>query len=85
MQEKIYNSIVDIIKDILEENDVISFNPKQPIVESGLNSLQFVNVVVEIENMFNVELPDDFLEEFALKNIDDMSRCIEKMREGNHE
>lgn len=59
---KYQNEIMEIIKDTInltESVDHISLDTDLQNV--GMDSLTFVRVVIEIENLFNVEFPDEKL------------------------
>lgn len=50
--------IVDIIKSI--KPDVV-FSKEQSIREMGINSIQYVQILVNLEEYFDFEFPDEFL------------------------
>lgn len=81
MENTISEKIMKLSKIHLQDEYLAQFTSQTPLVDSGLNSLTFIDFVVTIENHFHLEFPDDFLEELAYKNIDDISEVIARMLE----
>ncbi|GGH62524.1 hypothetical protein GCM10008014_39050 [Paenibacillus silvae] len=44
----------------------------------GLNSLKFINIVVELEYEFDFEFDDEYLDNFKFSKIEDIIRYISK-------
>lgn len=59
--------------DVKEENITLNTNIKN---ELGLNSLELINLVVEIEDHFNLEIPDE--EILGIETVDDAIKLIKK-------
>jgi len=72
MLEKI-SSIICNFADVKAEDITLKTNIKNDL---GLNSLELVNLVVEIENTFGVEIPDE--EIMKIETVDDAIKVIEK-------
>lgn len=72
MLEKI-RSIIGNFVDIKPEDITLETNIKN---ELGLTSLELVNLVVEMENTFHIEIPDE--EIMKIETIQDAIKIIEK-------
>ena len=72
MLEKI-RSIIGNFVDIKPEDITLETNIKN---ELGLTSLELVNLVVEMENAFHIEIPDE--EIMKIETIQDAIKIIEK-------
>ena len=49
------------------------------IDDLGMDSMTFISIVVEIEFVFNIIVPDDILLMETFKNVDDIVGVIENM------
>ena len=49
------------------------------IDDLGMDSMTFISIVVEIEFVFNIIVPDDILLMENFKNVDDIVGVIENM------
>ena len=70
------------IKNIMEEIglDVSDIgNDDIDLSEYIVDSLMFINFVVELENKFNVDLPDEYLDVDVLKSFNALSTLIEEL------
>lgn len=55
--------------DIIEYVDLID--------DLGMDSITFISLIVEIESLFDIQFPDDFLLMDKFKNVDDIILVIE--------
>lgn len=70
------------VKNIMEEIglDVSDIgNDDVDLSEYIVDSLMFINFVVEIENTFNVDLPDEYLDVDVLKSFNALCTLIEEL------
>lgn len=74
----IENRVREIVLNMLElkmtNDDLLSDTELQNI---GMNSISFVKLIVEIENQFNIEVPDDKLLITEAGTIKKLSEIIE--------
>ena len=75
MLERIRNIICEFV-DIDPEEITLETNIRKDL---GLNSLELVNLAVEIEEEFDVEIPDR--EAMGLETVEDAIRIIEEYME----
>lgn len=67
---KIKNYIREIICELLEMYE--NFDENENLVELGMESVKFVELILQIEEHFNVQIPDEklnFVDMNTLKNI----------------
>ena len=68
--EKVKTIICDYFE--LDEDEV---NPETTFAEIGADSLDMVDLAMDIEDVFNVEVTEDALEKFV--SVDDVIKFIE--------
>lgn len=66
----IINSIYEIKK--------IRVNKESKFEEIGLDSIEFVQLIVNIEDKFNIEFDEEELNVDKYKNLDDLVKIIER-------
>ncbi|MGL5205812.1 MAG: acyl carrier protein [Metamycoplasmataceae bacterium] len=66
----------EIILNIIKRRTNKKISPSTDIKELGLDSLDLVEVVMEIEQELDIKIPDDELTN--IKTIDDLIKIIEK-------
>ncbi len=70
IKEKIIKAAKDTIGADLDENE--------SLIESGVDSLALVSLIVSIEYAFNVEFSDDDLQPENLKTVSSLIDLVEK-------
>ncbi|MFB7120707.1 phosphopantetheine-binding protein [Bacillus thuringiensis] len=71
LEEKIYSRV----KAILEIKG--EFNKDKKLVEVGLNSLQSIRLIIELEEMFEIEFLED---ELLFENFDTLEKIKDQIR-----
>lgn len=59
-------------KDILEYTDLMD--------DLGMDSITFISIIVEIEDVFNIIVPDDMLLIENFRNVDSIIQIIEDVK-----
>jgi len=72
VKEEILKILGSCISDINE----ISKNHDEDISHYGMDSLMFVRIVVILENVFETEIPDEYLTITKMNSVNKMSRVI---------
>lgn len=68
--------VIDILADFTTlEKDKIT-KDSELVTDLGLNSLDVINVVVEFEDRFDIEIPDQIIKE--LVTVGDIAEYLEK-------
>lgn len=71
--------IINIISKLTKiSEDTINKNSNVHFTESGIDSFALVEIVFEIENKFDVSIPQDSL--ISVKNVDDLVKLVAKLR-----
>jgi acyl carrier protein len=80
----IEETIINIIKSILDTSDDIK---KDAVIRNlGIDSIVFIQILVNIETQFNIEFPDEMLSINTMNTIDDMVETIRSfIRAGEEE
>ena len=60
MNEKI-SEVIQIVNEIVEEANVNGDMLTQDLREVGMDSIAFVKVIIEIEDRYDIEIPDKYL------------------------
>jgi acyl carrier protein len=61
------------------ELDVQSLSSTQSLYEAGMTSHSTVKVMLGLEDAFDVEFPDEFLERSIFDQIDSIANAVEKL------
>lgn len=59
--------VKEMIKSIVNENIEISFNLK--LIDIGINSIQFIKLIIKLEEYFNIEFDEEHLSASSFENI----------------
>lgn len=78
MQKVTLNDIIEIAKNakLDSEVDFEKFDPDKKILEQGVDSLDFTKLLFEIEDTFQITIPD---EDFDEKKWDTLNKIAEKV------
>lgn len=69
-----YERICDIIRDNLCLEEEYSFSPELTFSELMIDSIDLVEIIMEIEDSFSVEITDEELEE--IKSLGELTELI---------
>ena len=68
-KEEVSKAIVDIINDILPEGDCSEINPDERLRDQlDLDSMDFLDIVMELRKQYNIEVPEEDYQELASLN-----------------
>lgn len=76
MNNSIAQKIKEIIKGIGSRADVDTLKADIPLSEQGVDSLDMANIFLNLEESFNVKVPDEDINK--LQSIDDMVQYFAK-------
>lgn len=82
MQNKQINKrLGEMISNVLEmEMDQNFYERLSDFSKIGISSIDFIRIVVMIENEYDFEFMDDDLDQLKFQNIEDLSEYIQKMK-----
>ncbi|MBN2713465.1 MAG: acyl carrier protein [Planctomycetes bacterium] len=59
-KDEIRAAVLEIIEEIAPDEDIASMNDEEPIREQiGLDSMDFLDIVMELRKQYKVEVPED--------------------------
>ena len=74
---------LNVLKEIIEEiteSDIDNFCDEDNIVEKyDIDSMAMIQLVVAIEEKFNIDIPYEYLDVNSLSNISDLVKMIETL------
>ncbi|MCI8371884.1 MAG: acyl carrier protein [Lachnospiraceae bacterium] len=71
--------IVDIIKELIKDISLDLLQADADLVDLGLDSVVFVQLIVELEEKFQVDVPDEVLFISELNTINKMTQLVENL------
>ncbi len=77
VEKKVLEIINEHIKEILLEKEVNEVNIDEKIVETGINSIMFIKIIVALEMEFGIEFEDGNLDISKFITIRDLAKYIE--------
>lgn len=73
MEEEIRQSIIECVKETL---DLETVDEQQPLKNIGLDSMNFIRLIVLLEEVFNIEINDEDIELDKFQSIDSIGMLI---------
>ncbi|GEM_PF-503947 len=73
MEEEIRQSIIECVKETL---DLETMDEQQPLSTIGLDSMNFIRLIVMLEEVFNIEINDEDIELDKFQSIDSIGMLI---------
>ncbi len=68
-REEIGQTVIDIIRDIVPDEDFSSLDPEQNLREQlDLDSMDFLDIVMELRKQYGVEVPENEYPQLATLN-----------------
>lgn len=74
---EVYQKIMEIFRTKLDYGDDVEIRPDATFEELNIDSLDLLEVVMAIELEYNIEIPDDALNE--IKNVEGAVEYVEKI------
>jgi len=53
--------------------------------EAGISSIEIIKILVQIEKVFGIEVPDEMLELSSFNTLDDICELVERVKEVSYE
>lgn len=72
------NEIVEIVSELLQIEDIDEIYSTKDLREIGMDSILFIQLVIEIENKLNIELDDEDLLIDNFLTIDSIMNMVDK-------
>ncbi|MBO4698806.1 acyl carrier protein [bacterium] len=74
-----FEKIADIVRHHLALDENIEITPASSLKEMKIDSLDVVEIIMKIEDAFEIEIPDEKLKEF--QNLGDIANYIKSVKE----
>ena len=75
-----YEKICSEVKKIIENQTNLDLQNNDLLLDKGVDSLSLINIVIEIENYFDIEIDPEDLNYNTLKSITDIANCITRLQ-----
>lgn len=75
----IYVAIAKVVESYLEGMELNSDDYEKNLVELGVDSVAFIHVIVEMEDKFDIEIPDEYLVPGVMDTISNMAKIIQHL------
>lgn len=72
----IEETLIKLLKEITEVDNITL---ETVVGENIINSINYVKLIVAIENEFNIEIPDEYLDINKFNRVKDIASFIEKL------
>ncbi len=69
-------NVVEIINSCIENAVITESNYEDSLIELGVDSIEFIAIIVELEKTFNIEFPDDRLSILELESVSKIIQVI---------
>lgn len=76
MKREIIERIAAIISSIVEEIDIKALEPDADLQQIGMDSFEFVRIIVTIEDEFEIEFPDEYLLVEQMNTLDKIAELV---------
>ncbi|MBP5590829.1 acyl carrier protein [bacterium] len=71
--------IADIVKSHLALDESVQITPETSLKDMKIDSLDVVEIIMKIEDAFEIEIPDEKLKEF--RNLGDIAEYVKSVKE----
>ncbi|MBO7126334.1 acyl carrier protein [bacterium] len=71
--------IADIVKSHLALDESVHITPETSLKDMKIDSLDVVEIIMKIEDAFEIEIPDEKLKEF--RNLGDIAEYVKSVKE----
>lgn len=86
-RENIINKLIEIVKCFVQSNAVEEFKIDEDDnliqEEFGIDSINFIKIIIEIERIFDIEIEDDYITMGNIKSVGDFADIIYEYLQNN--
>lgn len=76
---KMEKKVLKIVNNILERNDIDDKYLETNLSELGIDSIKFIRLIISLEDVFAIEIPEDYLLIEKLINVKNILCVIETL------
>lgn len=81
MNEKLGEEILNKLKEFVVSEGKDNINQDTILEDTGIDSLSLISFIVQLEETYNIEFDDDYLEEIMLSTINSLIETVMSLRE----
>lgn len=74
-----FEKIADVVRSHLALDGSIQITPETSLKDMKIDSLDVVEIIMKIEDAFEIEIPDEKLKEF--RNLGDIAEYVKSVKE----
>ncbi len=74
-----FEKIADVVRSHLSLDESIQITPETSLKDMKIDSLDVIEIIMKIEDCFEIEIPDEKLNEF--RNLGDIAEYIKSVKE----
>jgi len=74
-----FEKIADVVRNHLALDENVQITPETSLKGMKIDSLDVVEIIMKIEDAFEIEIPDEKLHEF--KNLGDIAEYVKSVKE----
>lgn len=78
MYDEILGNVLKVLKSVLNNKEIV-IDSESSMYEIGMGSLNFMNMVVKLEDLYDIEFEDEYLIETSFSKVDDIVTYLIKM------
>ena len=74
-----FEKIADVVRNHLSLDESIQITPETSLKDMKIDSLDVIEIIMKIEDCFEIEIPDEKFNEF--RNLGDIAEYIKSVKE----
>ncbi len=80
MNDKV-NEVLNIVNEIIEGANVDESMISQDLQQLGMDSIAFVKIIIEIEDNYDIEVPDKYLKISDMNTVEKIADVLAELTE----
>ena len=68
------------VREIIKNQINVELKDNDLLLDNGVDSVSLINIIVEIENCFDIEFEPEDLNYKILKSITDIANCVNRLQ-----
>lgn len=76
--KKITDKIIEIINSSVKKIEIRPDQTNEDLTKIGVDSIEFIKIIVDIEETFDIEIPDDFIVMPMINTVSKISDIVVK-------
>ena len=76
LENEILIKILEVVNSVIGDTKITQTEIETDLIENDMDSLKFIRMIVALEEMFNIEMPDDCLVMSELNTVNKIFNII---------